>query len=88
MPATDYHRTEVRTYVDRDLRQRWERKFGKYATLSWLVSTAMEEVLNATEKDPSLDEVVRSCVRQHIKKHQYQPNPPRANVNSTPGVTK
>lgn len=69
--------TKVRASVDSDLRARWESRFG-YASLSWLMETAMRTVLDDTEAAPSLEDNVKAAIRDHILKYQH--NKP-SNVN-------
>lgn len=69
-------RKEVRTYIDVDLRQEWESRF-KYASLSWLMETAMRETLDLVKEDPTLEEQIKAAIHAHILKYQ----PQRANVS-------
>lgn len=80
-------RVQVRTYVDSTLRDEWERQFGDYASLSWLMETSMSEVLKITHDTPSLAEVVKAQIKTHVLKHQHQPNKPRPqNVQPVTGA--
>lgn len=58
--------------MEEELRDAWGQRFG-YSSLSWLMETSATEVLDMLKRDPTLEEVVKGCIRRHILKHQHQP---------------
>ena len=65
-------------YLDEALRFRWEKHFGGYASLSWLLETAIEGVLEGAERDPSFTETVKAKIRDHVARvantRSHKPN--------------
>lgn len=55
-------------WVPADLRDQWEAVFGEYGSLSWLMETAMREMLAATSNYPSKEAIVRTAIREHVSK--------------------
>jgi hypothetical protein len=76
-------RVQVRTYIDAELRDAWEAKFT-YASYTWVLETAIREVLKTTKDDPSLADIVQARIKAHIMKHHFQPNPPKVSNVSQP----
>jgi hypothetical protein len=64
-------RVKVATYVDEGLRYKWEKAFGRYASISWLLETAMQGMLDAAEHTPSLKEQVEQAILAHVSKYAY-----------------
>lgn len=78
---------KVRTtiYLDESKRFRWEKHFGGYASLSWLLETAIEGVLEGAERDPTFEETVKAKIRDHVARvantRTHKPN-----VNAAPST--
>jgi hypothetical protein len=88
-PMTDHiesttRRVKSRVYVDSELMARWQDRHGGYASLSWLLETAMRQVLTITESEPSLGEVVEAGIKAHIKANHFNPRKPRADIAAQP----
>lgn len=69
-------------YVDEGLRYSWEKHFGGYASLSWLLETAISGVMEGAERDPSFSEVVKAKIRDHVLKTRAS----KPNVNAAPSA--
>lgn len=72
-------------YLDEALRYRWEKAFGGYASLSWLLETAIEGVLEGADRDESFTETVKAKIRDHVAKIN-QTRSIKANVNAAPNT--
>ncbi len=67
-------RTKVCTYIDEGVRWDFEKRFGGYASIAWLMETAMRGLLEDTKGDPTLEDLVRTSIHAHIlkyKKHDH-----------------
>jgi hypothetical protein len=62
-------RTKVICHVDEATRWEWEKRFGGYASVGWLLETAMRSTLDDTKDQPTLEEAVRRSIRAHITKY-------------------
>jgi hypothetical protein len=71
-------KVKTSTLIDEGIRYRWEKQFGRYASLSWLLETAMEGLLEAAKTTPSLEEQVKQAVLAHLSKYTYHPEQPNA----------
>lgn len=77
-------RVKVATYVDEALRYKWEKAFGRYASISWLLETAMQGMLDAAESNPSLKDQVEQAILAHVAKYAYhQPEQPEQSDEQT-----
>lgn len=56
----------VRTYVDEALLAEWNSTHGDYAAISWLVETAMTEVLRLTKGQPTLTQSVKDGIEKKL----------------------
>jgi hypothetical protein len=74
-------------YVDEALRYRWERAFGGYASLSWLLETAIEGVLEGAERDESFTETVKAKIRDHVANiNRAKSTQAKSNVTTAPSA--
>lgn len=62
-------RVKVCVMVDEATRFRYERRFGNYASLSWLLETAMTGMLSI--EGPDVAEQVKSAISAHISRYNY-----------------
>lgn len=62
-------RVKVGVMVDEAIRFRYEQRYGRYASLSWLLETAMNGMLAL--EGPDLAEQVKSAISAHIAKYNY-----------------
>lgn len=69
-------RRVVRTYVAEDLREAWELRFGDYASLSWVLETAMRSTLELTAGDPTFAELVKQSIKDHVTRIKHLPRLP------------
>lgn len=69
-------RRVVRTYVDQDLREAWELRFGDYASLSWVLETAMRSTLELTAGNPTFAELVKQSIKAHVTHIKHLPRLP------------
>lgn len=65
-------RQPVRTYVDSDIYERYVARFGGYASISYIIETAMSEVLDATEGQPDMEELIRQSIRTYVLKRKLE----------------
>ena len=76
-------RVQVRTYVDEEVRDRFTKRFGgEYSAISFTLESAMREVLDMTEGQPDMEDLVRQGIRNYVLRNQAK-NPEIPNVNST-----
>lgn len=69
-------RVKVCTFVDSDLRDQFERHFGGYGSLSYVLETAMSEVLSMVAHDPPFDELIRQGIRTHVLRNKLKSQDP------------
>lgn len=60
-------RIPVRISVDEALWAQYEKRYGGYASMSWLLETAMTTVLDS--ETPDIENIVRESIHAHILKH-------------------
>lgn len=59
-------RVVTRTYVDAELKRRFEEQYPMQGSLSWLLETALAEILDLTDGQPPLQKLVRSSIRSTL----------------------
>lgn len=59
-------KTRISAWVPADLRSQWEHVFGEYGSLSWLMETAMREMLAEVAHLPTKEAIIRSAIRQFV----------------------
>lgn len=62
----------VRTYIDPSLYQRFTEQFPAPGSISWLLETAMAEVLSITDGQPPLVDLVRGSIRSALLQRKLQ----------------
>ena len=67
----------VRTYIDSDILERFNKRFGDYGAVSFTLESAMSEMLDMTDGNPDQEELVRQAIRLHVEKSR--PRPQRVN---------
>ena len=65
-------REQTRTYVDADVKARFEQRFGGYGATSFVLETAMRELLDITEGQPDIEELVRQTIRTYVLKRKLE----------------
>lgn len=60
----------VRSFVDQDLHRRFRAQFPMHGALSWLMETAMAEVLAITDGTPDLEDLVKQSIRQTLLRNK------------------
>lgn len=77
----------VRAYVRPDLRARFQEQFPGTGSVSWLLETAMTEILAITDGQPAITALVRSAIRAAIlRERQAQTKKPNDQSPSKPSV--
>jgi hypothetical protein len=59
-------KTRISAWVPEDLRSQWEHVFGEYGSLSWLMETAMREMLAEVSHLPTKEAIIRRAIRQFV----------------------
>lgn len=59
-------KVRVRTYISPDLRDRFAAQFPGNGGLSWLLETAVRELLELTDGQPTVQQLVRRSIRAAI----------------------
>lgn len=59
-------KVKVSAWVPQDLRSQWEHVFGEYGSLSWLIETAMREMLAEVSHLPTKEAIIRRAIRQFV----------------------
>lgn len=59
-------RKQVRIWTDPDLIEAWNLKHGQYASLSWLLETAIKSTLVITQTQPTLGDSVKMGIEQKL----------------------
>lgn len=57
-------KVRVTTWIPEDLRNQWEHVFGEYGSISWLMETAMREMLAQVSGYPSKEAIIRTAIRE------------------------
>lgn len=71
---------QIRVWIDPGIKEEWDKRHGDYASLSWLMETAMRAVLDETKDDPTLTESVKAGIRKKLAE-LYPPK--QAELNAT-----
>jgi hypothetical protein len=80
-------RVAAKIYLDETLRYRWEKAFGGYASLSWLMETAIEGMLEGAERDESFAETVKARIRDHVANiNRAKSTQAKSNVTTAPSA--
>ena len=61
------------TYVDAELKAKFLERFGDYGAISFVLEAALSELLDATEGQPNMEELVRQGIKNHVLRNQFQP---------------
>ena len=76
-------RQPVRTFVDGDVYDAWQLRFGGYASIAWVLETGMRAMLEGAAVDPNFEEIVKASMREYV--HTAQ-STKRKNVQPAPGA--
>lgn len=71
--------TLVRSHVDAELRKKFEDRFG-YGSIAWVVEAAMREILEMTEGQPDLTDLIKQAIQRRVLRIQLKSR--RADVHS------
>lgn len=59
-------KTLVRVYIDPNLRDRFAEQFPGHGSLSWVLETAIQELLQLTDGSPPLADTLRAAIRHAV----------------------
>ena len=65
-------RQQLRTYIDCELKERFTARFGGYSAIAYVVETAMKELLDVTEGQPDLEDLIRQSIRTYVLKRKLE----------------
>lgn len=78
----------VRTYIDPRLLERFNAQFPMHGALSWVLALGMEAVLDLTDGQRPLEDVVRSSIKASLIRQRAQPQPDNdGNLSIEPTAT-